>query len=64
MLTSIIGGAIIISGLLAGAIFGGIGVSLCVIAIGAGFLTSAMIQEKQREKRANEWRKNYPVYRY
>ena len=60
----IIGCGIMLAGLLAGALFGGIAVALVVMAIGAILVTGAQLDARQKERQAQAWRKSYPQYRY
>lgn len=60
----IIGCGIMLAGLLAGALFGGIAIALVVMAMGAILVIGAQLDARQKEKQAQAWRKNYPQYRY
>lgn len=60
----IIGCGIMLAGLLAGALFGGIAVALVVMGIGAILVTGAQLDARQKERQAQAWRRNYPQYRY
>lgn len=60
----LMGCGIMLAGLLSGALFGGINIALVTVGIGALLIIGKLVQEKQKEKQAQAWRKNYPSYRY
>ena len=57
----LIGGALIIIGLLAGALFLNVVTALIMVGIGVALLIGVKIRE---EKESHSWRKAYPSYRY
>lgn len=60
----LVGCGIMLAGLLSGALFGGINIALVTIGIGVLFIIGQLAQEKQKERQAQAWRKNYPSYRF
>ena len=60
----IIGGGIMFAGLIMGGLSGSLSLCLEITGVGLVILACAQIKEYTKEKRAQEWRKNYPVYRY
>ena len=52
------------TGLLLGAMSGSIGIALITIGIGLLLAGYSVLQEYREEKRMQDWRKNYPTYRY
>lgn len=60
----IIGGGIMVTGLVAGALFAGFWVSIGIIAAGLLIVTAASWREHIKEQAANAWRAAYPPYGY
>lgn len=59
-----IGCGLMFTGLLLGAMSGSIGIALITIGIGLLLAGYPVLQEYREEKRMQDWRKNYPTYRY
>jgi len=60
----IIGCGLMFTGLLLGALSGSLILCLAVVGIGAILVLGVYVQEQNKEKQAQAWRKNYPSYRY
>lgn len=60
----IVGCGFMFTGLLLGALSGSVALCLSVVGIGVIFAFSAYAQEQRKERQAQEWRKNYPSYKY
>jgi uncharacterized membrane protein YuzA (DUF378 family) len=60
----IVGCGFMLTGLLLGALSDSITLCLAVVGIGAIFALSAYAQEQRKERQAQQWRKNYPSYKY
>lgn len=59
----VIGGGIMVAGLLS-MVFAGIGIGMLMIGLGAVVAAASCWCELQAERKANEWRKAYPSYKY
>ena len=60
----LIGGGCILGGLIASALFGNFYSLLIMGAIGCCCFGFARVKEIREEEKENEWRKNYPSYKY
>lgn len=61
---STIGCGFLFTGLLLGALSGSFLIGIVTICIGLVLIGCAYLHEYKREKKAQAWRKNYPIYRY
>lgn len=60
----LIGGGLMFSGLLMGALSGSIAICLVVVGFGVVLIGCHYAQEQYKERQSQAWRKNYPSYRY
>ncbi len=60
----LIGGGFMFGGLLTGALSGSIALCLGFIGFGMMLIGCHYAKEQYKERQAQEWRKNYPSYRY